>query len=584
MIFLKYWNTKGLYYQIQGVNVGLLIFFIFVAISDVKSNQNNILYVISDLVWIIGTIIVYRYMPIEYNKLKKYIKNNFVMKYDLIILLAISAILAVFPTMLQFKWDGALYEQACMRMNIHSITSMAAYSHIAQGYGILFCVARMIKDDPQIAMAMVNIVMYLGSICAFYGIVCYLIPDKKKNTYLISTTVYAFSPYTLGMVNYYSLDYATLCLFVCMLYFALRKQWVLQFVTALFFCFTKEPAIISYGAFCLGIVIVDFAKTKNIKRILVRPQYYSMLETGFLWVVTYLIFGGWNAGEGGTAIDTSYMEDKLNALYVLNFSWIFVLAVIAGLIYFTIRKKLKTLSWAFPIILSTLFYTLFSMMFKTVNNTRYTAQVSIVLYVLGISVILYVFKERLAKIVLIVLSVLLLASSYVTIDPVTKICFETVNVGNMEMITTGVLAPGDSMIYNKQMLGFEYVLNEAFDYAISNDYMVILPLYDAPPNLFDGLMQEEEGDEYGYVAYTYWDDSKKCRTRYESEETTPFEIYELYQNVATTTLPLEKYEKHCYIYSGLVGEERVEEINARFSDVEYKEFSAKGWNVTMVIF
>jgi hypothetical protein len=134
------------------------------------------------------------------------------------------------------------------------------------------------------------------------------------------------------------------------------------------------------------------------------------------------------------------------------------------------------------------------------------------------------------------------------------------------------------------MLGFEYVLNEAFDYAISNDYMVILPLYDAPPNLFDGLMQEEEGDEYGYVAYTYWDDSKKCRTRYESEETTPFEIYELYQNVATTTLPLEKYEKHCYIYSGLVGEERVEEINARFSDVEYKEFSAKGWNVTMVIF
>jgi hypothetical protein len=581
---VKYWNAEKLHFQLQAVNVGLFLFFVLVAISDVISNQNNILYVISDLIWIIGTIIVYRQMPINFKKLRKYIKNNILIKYDLIILLVVSTILAVFPTMSQFKWDGALYEQACRRMNIHSMSSMAAYSHIAQGYGILFCVARMIKDDSQIAMAIVNIAMYLGSICAFYGIVCYLIPHKKKITYLLATAVYAFSPFTLGMINYYSLDYATLCLFVCMFYLSLKRQWILQFVAALFFCFTKEPAIISYGAFCLGLVIVDFVQARNIKRILVRPQYYLMLETGVLWVVTYLLFGGWSAGDGGAVIDASYMENKLNTLYVLNFSWIFVLVGIVGFIYFAIQKKLKTMSWAFSVILSTLCFTLFSMIFKTVNNARYTAQVSIVLYVVGISVILYVFREGLAKIALAVLTALLLVSSYVTIDPVTKLCFETVNVGDMEMITTGVLAPGDSMIYNKQMLGLEYALDEAFEYAISNDYMVILPLYEYSPNLFDGLMQEEERHEYGYVAYTYWDDDKKYRTIYEEDGTTPFEIYELYQTVATTTLPLEKYEKHCYIYSGLVGEDRVAEINARFSNVEYKEFSSKGWTVTMVIF
>jgi hypothetical protein len=360
----------------------------------------------------------------------------------------------------------------------------------------------------------------------------------------------------------------------------LKRQWIFQFVAALFVCFTKEPAIISYGALCLGIVVVDFIQNRKIKEIFIKPQYYMMAVTGLLWLVTYKFLGGWSAGEGGIAIDGSYMLDKSKVLYILNFSWIFVVFCIAGFL----KMQKKSLLWCMPIIISTICFTVFSMIFKTVNHARYTAQVPAVLYIIGIVMIVYLFNESISKCILAVISILLLISSFFTIDPVSKLCFETVNVGDMEMITTSTVVPGDSMIYNKQMLGFEYVLNEAFEYAVSNEYMVILPLYEFPPNLFDGLMQEEESGDYGYVAYTYWDEVNKIRTSYENDFTTPFEIYELYQGVATTTLPLEKYKKHCYIYSGLLGEDRVAEINARFSDVEYKEFSSKGWTVTVVTF
>ena len=100
------------------------------------------------------------------------------------------------------------------------MSSLGAYAHLAQGYGVLFCLVNAIVPDTGYAMAVTNMVMYLASIAAFWGIMHRIVPGKSRWSYLMLAAMYACSPYTLGMVNYYSLglcDIVSVCLYAVFL-------------------------------------------------------------------------------------------------------------------------------------------------------------------------------------------------------------------------------------------------------------------------------------------------------------------------------------------------------------------------------
>ncbi|MCM1184220.1 MAG: hypothetical protein NC337_12685 [Roseburia sp.] len=590
-IFEAYWRAEHLRKQLQLLNIGILGAFALILISDIRGG--SIWLLLSDAAWLLAAGYGCHILRYKVGGISRVAWLWARQNYALLILLLLAGILGVRPVMLQFRWDGALYEQACRGMNIHSMSSMAAYAHLAQGYGVLFCLINILVPDTGWAMAVTNITMYLASIVAFWGIMRHIVPGRKKLSYLLITAIYACSPYTLGMVNYYSLDFATLCLFVCMLYFWIKREWVLQFVAALLACFTKEPAIISYGALCAGMVAADILRrgsgkvSERIGSIFKRMYYYPMLLTGGLWAVTYMFLGGWNAGDGGVAADTVYIADKLKVLYILNFSWFFIVILIGGSIGLRRRKTSRENvdgRWITPLAVSTVGFTLFSIVFKTVNHARYTAQVPAVLYIMGGYILLTVIGEKTVQVIAGILACLMLVSSYLTIDPVSRRCFQTLDVGSMQMITTGTPVPGDSMIYNKQMLGMEYALSQAVEYAVENDCMVIMPMYDATPNLFDGLMQEMEEQEYGYSAFTYWSEENKKRTIYEGEDTIAFTIYEWRDTAELARLPLTEKDKHCFIYSSQVGEDQACRIREAYADADYKEYHYGGWTVLMLIF
>lgn len=590
MTFQVYWRAPHLGRQLQILNFGILAAFVLIILSDMREASRCLL--LTDLIWIIATGYSWRVLACSAGKglcgIWSWLKTN----WDLVILLAAAGIAGVFPTMLQFRWDGALYEQACRTMDIHSMSSLGAYAHLAQGYGVLFCLVNAIVPDTGYAMAVTNMVMYLASIVAFWGIMRQIVPGKSRWSYLMLAAMYACSPYTLGMVNYYSLDYATLCLFVCMLYFWLRREWILQFAAALFACFTKEPAIVSYGALCVGLVVVEIVQQQNTKvterigSLFRRLYYYPMLLTGVLWVITYLFLGGWNAGNGGTALDAVYMADKLKVLYVFNFSWIFTgIIILCSTRLVTGRTgKQNTAWWFVPLIVSTVGFTLFSIVFRTVNHARYAAQIPAVLYMIGGYLLFMVLKEKAAGIIVGILACLMLASSYLAIDPVSRLCFPVLDTGRGQMFTTGSPAPGDSMIYNKQMLDMEFAMNEAVGYAVDHDCMVIMPMYGSSPNIFDGLMQEMETQEYGCSARTYWSVKDSKRTNYEGGDTVPFIIYEWSSTADISQLPLQDKDRHCYIYSSMLGEDRAQQIRKHYADAEYKEYEYGGWTISVLVF
>jgi hypothetical protein len=156
----------------------------------------------------------------------------------------------------------------------------------------------------------------------------------------------------------------------------------------------------------------------------------------------------------------------------------------------------------------------------------------------------------------------------------------------MEMVSTGITVPGDSMIYNKQMLGFEYALNLALGEAVNNNYMVIMPVYEGSPNLFDGLMQEMVTQDYGYESTVYWASDSMTRTIYndDDDEALEFKIYELSSDADISQIPMEENDKHVFIYSNLLGEEIAQTLMNKYPEAEYKEYNAKGWSVSAVIF
>lgn len=589
-VFRIYWNAPHLRRQLQLLNVGILAAFALIFLSDMGTGSFQQL--LSDTLWIMGAGYSWRILECRLAKGLGAIWSCLKKNWGLMILLTAACILGVFPTMLQFRWDGALYEQACRAMNIHSMSSLGAYAHLAQGYGVLFCLVNIVVPDTGCAMAVTNMLMYLAGIIAFRGIMQELVPGKRTWSYLLITAVYACSPYTLGMVNYYSLDYATLCLFVCMLYFWLRREWILQFVAALFACFTKEPAIITYGALCAGMVAVQIMQqndgkfSERISSLFKRLYYYPMLVTGVLWVVTYLFLGGWSAGNGETALDSVYMADKLKVLYIFNFSWIFSGIIIWGSIRLVLGKMgRQRADWRIvPLAVSTVGFTLFSIVFRTVNHARYAAQMPAVLYMIGGYLLFALIKEKAADITVGIAACLMLVSSYLAIDPVSRLCFAVLDTGQGQMFTTGIPAPGDSMIYNKQMLDMEYAVNEAIAYAVDNDCMVIMPAYGDSPNIFDGLMQEMEKQEYGCSALTYWSRKGRKRTNYKDGDTIPFVIHEWSDAAGVAQLPLQDKGRRCFIYSSLLGADKAQQIQECYANAEYREYQHGGWTISMLVF
>lgn len=506
-------------------------------------------------------------------------------------LIILTLLLMYDPDALQFKWDGLLYYKTCNELNIGSISSLAIYGHIAQTYGMLNGLATIITGNTAIAMLLVNCSMTVFSICAFYGILKLVIIGKREWVYVSFTAVYAWSPFLLGMVHYHNLDYLCQCLFPIVLFFLYKKQWVYFSLASLLFCFTKEPAIIVYGAMCVGIVLLDwiadkeFSFGKRVQRLFTRKKYYLMVIPGILWLATYCLLGPWSAGEGGFAIDWNYIPEKLKVLYIFNFNWVFSILIILGLTGIVICRKWNDFKFIFPMLCGQIAFTGFSCLFKTVNHPRYTDTNQVALYSMAI-ILLCCYNKISSRVFSSIMACLLLISSFVTIDPITRICFPSYNIGSTEMVTTMEqgIPLGDGMIYNRQMLGYERVINMALEEALQDSKNVLFPTLENNPYFFDGMAEVGDiADEY-YVEREYWDVEKQRRVPIMTEETEVFQVYHLTDRVDWDELEKQIDGKVNYFYLSFAGEEYVGEIAQRYTVLDEEEYRYRGWILKRVCF
>ena len=551
------------------------------------------------LIMFLCSFIICEFIHVKKRKVSLYkeivtgISSKIKQNIGLVILLAIFCVFSVYSGGTPYKWDARLYYLACQELNGFSISSLAIYGHIAQTFGIFTKIGTVIWGNVALAAYLNNVILACASIIAFYGILKHFYPFAGKIELVFATGTYAFSSYVLGLVNYMNLDYYCACIFPILVYVTLKQKWIYHIGVAVLFCFTKEPAIIIYVGICLAWLIWNEKKRWSIshkveiKKMILTPQYWYMILVGGLWLCTYKLLGPWSAGVGGVALDFMYVSEKLKVMYVMNFSWIFTILCLLSFLRLRYKRNNKYNGFFLLLLLPLSLFTMFSCFFRTANHYRYNDIVLFVICIVSMLFILSWKRKWLKTITFSFLCAIMILSSYMTIDPISKKLFENVSTGNGYVLSTsekGLL--GDSSIYNKQMLYLENAVNMAICNALEKEDVILIQAKGNNPWYFDGMMDYGDMTENVTKSSLWWDITKKQRVELQKNDFQSFDIYHVMDEKDIACLVEENKKQKIYSYIIFCSDDIIvrDYIANQYSIIEEDEYNVFNWKLKQIRF
>lgn len=176
------------------------------------------------------------------------------------------------------------------------------------------------------------------------------------------------------------------------------------------------------------------------------------------------------------------------------------------------------------------------------------------------------------------LSGILLISSFYTIDFVSLHIYPTYNIGKKTMLTTDTQQYpfGDSMIYNRQMLGMEKALDMAIEPAIIDNSLICFPTVFNNPYFFDGMSEVETLSECRFDI-EYWDTAKKKRVPEYKDAVKKFTVCQLTEQIDWNSIQNATEQYIDLIYMDDFGKKSYDEIQQKYTLVEETRYSYRGW-------
>lgn len=496
-------------------------------------------------------------------------------------LLIVCAVIAIIQSGSEPRWDGAYLFQYMDELNLANIFNLEALSfcdHISMSYTAINEIIRVIVDSLQLGMTIATIVLFLLSIYSIWGIIHLVLKDRKEWEYAFLTLCYAVSPFILGLSGYNYWDYWVVTMYPIVIYSAMKEQWIIHFFVAFLMCFVKEPVIVAYGAYCAGYMLVDYCKHKDLRYIAGQRKYWGMLTIGLIWLYTYKVLPHWN-GVGGFEINGHYILKKAKVLFLLNFNWVLVILSVLAIIQI-LRKKEKSFEYIVPVLISDIFFIIFSITFETVNHARYIDTHIVALSLFAILGLAMISSEKIRYGLTGAVVIILIISNYGTLDPVTRLVFRKYDIGTTKMISTeDTEFLSDSMVYNQQYRYFDKALNLALGDVIGEDTVNYFPVINGRPWFFDGIYTSAESDK---IQTEYWDRKIQKRVLKENPDCTSFEVCSVTNDSAISDL--SKGEIGYYYYIPCAGQEIAEKLQKETEIQEEKEFFYRGFKVYRIKF
>ena len=525
--------------------------------------------------------------PKQFQWLFVTIKDNALL---FILIIGIAAYLVKTYNTIIPMWDGGLLYRHSSLSSIDTIFDLSDafyFGHIAYSYSAIIAVAKSVFGSTEMALFVVFSVLFLSSIICFYGIIKMIVSDRDKVSYTLCTMIYAFSPYTLGMIHDSYHDLMMIFVFTIIAYLFFSKRNILAVAFSAFFLFIKEPAVIVLSFFILGMIIAEMFGIKGclIKdkiRVFFSRRYLLIYYLLFIWAIVYIFICHWSKDGDETAWSTYFLGERSKVLFGLNFNWLIVITMVIAILVMIVRASGK-FKIIIPLIFVYLGMTIFLLAFPTHNHPRYMGAMVVPMYLICAVGLLSITRKALCIFISAVYALLLLISSFSTIDPVTLSLFPHVNVGTTTLITTGDLL-SDSLVYNSQYEGYQKALNSAIDAALTSDSntIICIPAMHGTTWYCCGIGLSLNGIEDSFENTEYWNFDNSIR--HLDKENGDSSVSVIYVTADADFKEIAGDNTVHLIYPPFVGTEEADAVKNQCNVLEYNEYEDGGWIVADLIF
>ena len=396
-------------------------------------------------------------------------------------------------------WDARAYYDQCLLAGLHSPfnpINFNCFGHPSMLYMLLFAPGQWLSGGSAILLNLTNVALGCLAIAAFWIITGVFWPrSEARGDRLLGTAILVVWPAALANSLNVTPDYGVFVFFLLFLAALLKEKIGLASLFATFLAFSKETGVALYGLTTLLYLLV-FVGPEAIRpprlwatirkhSILLVPALLSLVAAGFRLRQKQPLI--WH----DTKTSASYIARRLLAfnpseiyagryaptIWILSFSWILTLGLLAAGLALALSRACRARLWSESFSRRSLLFVLLAFLATTYLLTRYET-FSHARYFLGmvpLFVLLFLVALRVvlpragARYALLGMTFLvLLASDFRTIDPVSRRIWGTFPFGRHELLKVTSWNNEccgysmDQLVYNLQYLKFNEIQNLIF--------------------------------------------------------------------------------------------------------------------------
>ena len=479
--------------QFAFMSLGVIIYELLL----IYATGRTILYIrdypalIGNFMWLsVGLISFIRFRKSFFDWFSELIKDRerMTLVFSSLITATIVIILSAEPNGIRFTWDSdTLYEfiYDLDYTSLYDAKLLTFHSHVSAVYSHIAVLFKLVFSDIRLAFFLLNSLCIIAASFGTTFLLRSLLPERPIWDYILGNVLFVFSPWVCGLSTYHIYDYYIWCLFPLLAYFLSSRKWIGYWIVGVFITYSKATGLIVFGSVCAGILIMDYVQKLKaglsfgelLKTLLSNIKYWFFLAVG---VVFFLFFKTGIAEDTQfedttIGLDLGHISHQIKMYTVSNFNWIFSILALLCIIGVFIVKRFKLSDLAkntlLVLIISDLLFVLFNCLCITYRIPRYMDSHIAIIYTLGTVFLLCLPAKRLRYCLMIPVIVINFIGGFFSIDPVSKLLFNTINVGDHTVVDYEK-APspsiGDSIICNREYYSYEILLDKVLSHVIND--------------------------------------------------------------------------------------------------------------------
>jgi hypothetical protein len=488
--------------------------------------------------------------------------KSFIGEHKIMLLIMVGIILIRLPYVYQLpRWDsGEYYYRFSTSVDEFTFSSFSEFmdsfalcGHPTLGFCAVYLTGEMLFPFQIIGESVTSLILTVIALWCVYKILLRVCTGISNVKAAVFTLIFSMAPLFYSTSMYFNPDYAMALFFMIVMYAYVYNMPFLAGVFSLMCFQTKETGLVLVGGLVIGVFVKSFLENrKDFKGFLMQlikdlRLWWTLLATIIQFFYNKSVGGisdwsregresgvlSWNSsGEDCFGFNPEYVLTRLKQQFIINFNWIVAATILICIIVLIVnRKKIhqKKTHEVCMFVGSFAALLAFSCLYITAAVYRYNVSGDLLLYLIMLYFLYRVdsellrgegFEKKAVYVYSAVLFVCIGIQCFFTIDPLTRLAFQTRSAGNTTICYVGRNKDINSMYYGDYM-----VYNTQYTYLDRAQTQILANVgYD--PYTMD-IIQPDINDSFiaGNVPLYYlnWDAKKKKRVFYQNEDTTQME-------------------------------------------------------------